>query len=104
MQGTDKNLVDFEMDIYWVAVAKQDPIAWLKKYPDRFRLCHVKDLSATSKGPESCVLGKGSIDFAGVLKTGVKYGMETFIVEQESYTGTTPMDSSKANAGYMSKL
>lgn len=104
MQGTDKNLVDFEMDIYWVAVAKSDPIAWFKKYPDRFRLCHIKDLSVTPKGEESCVLGKGNIDFATILKTGVKYGLETFIVEQESYTGTTPMDSSKSNAGYMAKL
>ena len=34
MQNTDKNLVDFEMDIYWVVTAGQDPIEWMKKYQD----------------------------------------------------------------------
>lgn len=32
MNGTDPALVDFEMDIYWVVTAGQDPEAWLKKY------------------------------------------------------------------------
>jgi sugar phosphate isomerase/epimerase len=104
MQGTDKDLVDFELDIYWIVLAGQDPKAWFKKYPNRFRLCHVKDRAVTAAGPESCIIGKGDIDFADILKTSTKYGMKTFIVEQESYTSTTPMDSSKANAQYMHTL
>ncbi len=43
MQGTNKDTVDFEMDIYWVVTAGADPIAWLDKYPGRWKLCHVKD-------------------------------------------------------------
>ena len=43
MQNTDPALVDFEMDIYWVYTAGADPIKWLEKYPNRFRLCHIKD-------------------------------------------------------------
>lgn len=33
IQNTDKSLVDFEMDMYWVVEAGQDPLVWLKKYP-----------------------------------------------------------------------
>ena len=66
MANTDPSLVDFEMDIYWVVTAGQDPEAWLKKYPNRFRLCHVKDRKKDAPAKEqdaSCDLGAGSIDF-----------------------------------------
>lgn len=105
MKGTDAGLVDFEMDIYWVVAAKEDPIAWFKKYPNRFRLCHVKDQTANGKGGiESCVIGKGSIDFNSVLKAGKANGLQYFITEQEAFTGSNPMDASMANAAYMKKL
>ncbi|NCT94411.1 MAG: sugar phosphate isomerase/epimerase [Chitinophagaceae bacterium] len=101
MEGTDKNLVDFEMDIYWVVAAGQDPKTWFQKYPNRFRLCHVKDMTKTEKGQESCQLGKGHIDFKSILAEGRKQGLQTFIVEQEAFTGTNPIESAEADAKYM---
>jgi sugar phosphate isomerase/epimerase len=84
MKNTDPFLVDFEMDIYWIVDAKQDPIEWLKKYLNRFRLCHIKDhysdkitaelvKKETPEEPElglnvSCDLAKGKIDFSKILK------------------------------------
>ena len=104
VEGTDPSLVDFEMDIYWVNFAKQDPIAWLKKYPNRFKLCHVKDLTKTANNKqESCVIGTGVIDFKKVLKAGAKYGLESFFVEQEEFTGTSPIDAAGLGAKYMQK-
>lgn len=104
MDGTDKNLVDFEMDIYWVLAAKQDPIEWLKKYPNRFKMFHVKDQATTAKGIESCHLGKGNIDFAPIFKAGKKYGVEYHFVEQEAFTGSTPLLSAEIDARYMKNL
>ena len=102
MQGTDPSLVDFEMDIYWVNFANQDPIAWLKKYPNRFKLCHVKDLTKkVNNKQESCVIGTGIIDFKKVLKVGAKYGLTSFFVEQEEFAGTNPIDASGLGAKYM---
>lgn len=100
MQNTDPSLVDFEMDIYWVVAAGADPIAWFNKYPNRFKLVHVKD----KKENESVVLGTGTIDFPKILKEGYKKGVEYFIVEQEAYTGTTPLAAAKADADYMKKF
>ncbi|HRF19484.1 MAG TPA: sugar phosphate isomerase/epimerase, partial [Chitinophagaceae bacterium] len=45
MKETDPSLVDFELDIYWLVTAGEDPEVWFKKYSNRFRLCHVKDRS-----------------------------------------------------------
>lgn len=107
MENTDAATVDYEMDMYWVVTAGHDPIEWMKKYPNRFRACHIKDRTrnvAADQKDASCVLGKGSIDYAKVLKAAQKQGMRYFIVEQEKFVGTTPMQAVKANAGYMKKL
>ena len=101
MDNTDKTLVDFEMDIYWVVAAGIDPQVYFKKYPNRFRLCHVKDLGKTATGSESVHLGKGTIDFHSVLKTGKENGLEYYIVEQEAFTNTTPLESAKVDAAYL---
>jgi sugar phosphate isomerase/epimerase len=100
MQNTDASLVDYEMDIYWVITAGSDPIAWFNKYPNRFKLVHVKD----RKGNESVVLGTGTIDFPKILKEGEKKGVDYYIVEQEAYTGTTPIAAVQADADYMKKF
>jgi len=100
MQNTDKSLVDFELDMYWVVAAGQDPVEWLKKYPNRFRLGHVKD----KKGNETATLGTGTIDYPTILKEAQNSGMQYFIVEQEEYNGTTPLAAAKDDAEYLKKL
>jgi len=107
MQNTDAALVDYEMDIYWVVTGGQDPVEWIKKYPNRFTLCHIKDRSknpVTDNGKNSCDLGTGSIDFSKVLKVAMDNGMKYFIVEQEFYPNGTPLEAAKTDADYMKKL
>lgn len=107
MANTDPSLVDFEMDIYWVVAAGGDPEAWIKKYPNRFKACHIKDRSKTpgaDNGKNSVDLGTGSIDFAKVLKTAKDNGMEYYIVEQEFYPNGTPLAAAKVDADYMKNL
>jgi len=105
MQNTDPSLVDFEMDIYWVVTAQQDPEAWLKKYSNRFRLCHIKDRKkGTTEREVSCDLGTGSIDFPKILKTAKDNGMQYYLVEQEKYDNSTPLKSAEVDAGYMKRL
>lgn len=105
MQNTDPSLVDFEMDMYWVVTPGQDPVTWLKKYPNRFPLCHVKDRTkGATATADTCTLGEGSIDYPSILKEAKKLGVHYYIVEQEKYANTTPLDSAKADAAYMRKL
>jgi sugar phosphate isomerase/epimerase len=105
MQNTDPALVDFELDFYWAVTAGQDPITWLEKYPNRFRLCHIKDRMKDGVGTDaSCVLGKGMIDFPKVLKVAKKQGMKYYFVEQEKYAEGTSMECAKMDADYMKKI
>ncbi len=105
MNETDPSLVDHQMDIYYVITAGENPETWLKKYPDRFRLCHIKDrVKGTTKKADTCDLGTGSIDFPSILKTARKNGMQYYIAEQEDYPNSTSMKSAAADAEYMRGL
>lgn len=107
MQNTDNDLVDYEMDIYWVVAAGQNPDDWFKKYPNRFKLGHVKDRIKDAPVGEhnaSTVLGTGSIDFPGIIKRAKDKGMEYFIVEQERYDGVSQLGASYRNALYMKNI
>ena len=107
MMETNKDLVDYEMDIYWVVTGGQDPIAWIKKYPNRFKLFHIKDRiknTPLSDKNASTVIGTGSIDFPSIIKEANNEGKKFYIVEQERYEGTTPLKAAEADAGYMKSL
>ncbi len=105
MENTDKDLVDYEMDIYWVVTGNQDPEAWLRKYKNRFRLCHIKDrMKNATESAATCTLGQGTINYPTILKTAKETGMDYFIVEQERYDGTTPLKCIVDNAKYMNEL
>ena len=102
MNNTDPELVDHEMDIYWVVTGGADPNEYLKKYSNRFKLCHIKDrLPDTDEPMASTNLGSGIIDFASILPVAAAHGMKYYLAEQERYEGTTALESAKLNAAYL---
>ncbi|MBS1731555.1 MAG: TIM barrel protein [Bacteroidetes bacterium] len=107
MQMTDPELVDFEMDIYWVITGGADPYEYLKKYKGRFKLGHLKDRLKDALPQEtdaSCTMGTGSIHFKKILPYAKSKGMEYFFIEQERYDYTTPIISVKESAEYLKSI
>lgn len=106
MDETDASLVDFEMDMYWVYVAGIDPADYLAKYPNRFKLCHLKDAGADEGDPgeRGVLLGQGEIPYADLIRQSKPLGMEYFIVEQERFVGTNPLEAASKNAVYLENL
>jgi sugar phosphate isomerase/epimerase len=106
MKNTDPAMVDFEMDLYWTRVAGINPIAYMDQFPNRFKLVHVKDFVKvnTPEGHESCVIGKGTIDYKILLPEVSKRGVQHMIVEQEAYTGTNELDAARDDATFMKTL
>ncbi len=105
MENTDPDLVDHQMDIYWVVTGGADPVDFLTRYPNRFRLCHVKDrIKGATDRDASCDLGTGSIDYPKILKIAADQGMQYYILEQERYDNSTPLKSAEHGAKYLKKL
>ena len=78
---TDKKLVKMELDLGWVAKAKQDPVELFKKQPGRFPLWHLKDFSADFKTITE--VGAGVVDFKTVFAHAKESGMKYFFLEQD---------------------
>jgi sugar phosphate isomerase/epimerase len=90
---TNPDYVDFEMDIFWVVDAGQDPVAYLRQYPTRFRLMHLKDMrkgpplanyTANAPGEWDVPLGTGRIDLPAILSEATRIGVSRYYVEDES--------------------
>ncbi len=86
LDGTDPSMVDFELDIYWSSFMNEDAVAWFNKYPGRFTMWHVKDLTTNDKGQkESTQVGDGTIDFSRIFEHKKHAGLQYAFVEQEAY-------------------
>lgn len=80
LDGCDADLVKFEMDMYWMTYANEDPAAYFNRYPGRFPLWHVKDMDADKK---FAPVGSGTIDWQKVFALSEQAGLEQFFVEQD---------------------
>ncbi len=102
LQETDPNLVDFEMDLYWVVRAKKDPLKYFKEYPGRFTMWHVKDMQKSNHSLNT-EIGNGLIDFKPIFEKAKLAGLKYPLVEQENFD-IDPYDSITKSALAMSKL
>lgn len=76
VENTDPEYVCFELDVYWCTKGGKDPVEYLKKYPKRIEMLHIKD---------DFVIGEsGTIDFENIFKQFYKNGMKNYVVEIET--------------------
>ncbi|KQM67241.1 xylose isomerase [Pedobacter sp. Leaf216] len=102
LKETDKNLVDFELDLYWVVRSGNDPIKLFKENPGRFTMWHVKDMDKTNPALNAEV-GTGSINFKPIFAEAKLSGMKHFFVEHETNYKPNPMESVAASCAYIKK-
>jgi sugar phosphate isomerase/epimerase len=93
MRETNPDEVKFEMDIFWIAHAGQDPVQLLKKYPGRWALMHLKDmkkgtptglLTGSSPVSNDVVFGTGQLDLPAILRAAGEVGAKWYFIEDES--------------------
>lgn len=101
LKETDPALVDFEMDIYWVVRAGQDPAKLLKDHPGRFPLWHIKDMDKARPNLNTEV-GSGSIDYRSLMAYASTAGLRHAIMEQENFAQDA-YQSIAQSAAYMRK-
>ncbi len=102
LNETDKNLVDFELDLYWVARSGNDPLKLFKQNPGRFTMWHVKDMDKTNPALNAEV-GTGSIDWKPIFAAAKLSGMKYFFVEHETNYKPNPIESVAASCDYLKK-
>lgn len=96
LKDTDPDLVFFEMDVYWTVIGQNDPVEYMKKYPDRIKLLHIKDRA---------ILGQsGFMNFEMIFKQAYQIGVKEYYVELEGMPdGRTQFAGVKGCADYLLK-
>jgi sugar phosphate isomerase/epimerase len=96
---TDPDLVEFEIDLFWIIKGGHDPFDYFEKHPGRFTLCHVKDMAA---GEEMVDVGAGELDFASIFARSEQAGLKHYFIEHDE--PTDPLASIKASFNYLAAL
>ncbi|MBP4137526.1 sugar phosphate isomerase/epimerase family protein [Flavobacterium geliluteum] len=102
IQETDKQLVYFEMDLYWVVFSGLNPVDLFQQNPGRFSMWHVKDMDKVNRKLNT-EIGSGSIDFKSIFMEAKQSGMHHFFVEQENNYNPNPFDSIIKSHDFISK-
>jgi sugar phosphate isomerase/epimerase len=99
LRETDPALVCFEMDVYWMASGRADPLVYFQRHPGRFRLCHLKDMD---QGGDMADVGAGRLDFRAIIQRREQAGLRHFFVEHDH--PAEPLDSIRASHRYLREL
>lgn len=106
---TNPSLVTFEMDCGWVKVGGGDPIDYLRRFPTRISLLHVKDFRPTTtpssvvNPPPPAELGHGTMDYRPIFAAARDTNIKHFYVEQEGFD-MPPLDALRIDLAYMKSL
>jgi sugar phosphate isomerase/epimerase len=92
IENTDPENVSFEMDIMWIHFGGGDPVALLRKYGDRWKLMHLKDLrkgtpkdlTGLTSVENDVPLGTGELNIPAILKEAKRVGIKHYFIEDES--------------------
>jgi sugar phosphate isomerase/epimerase len=113
IDSTDPELVVFEMDCGHMVHAGADPIAYLRKYPTRIQLLHLKDMKAgfeISTAPEgaelgtNAELGDGVIDWKKLFQVAAHGNIKHYFVEHEGKMAHPPLESIANSLNYLKAL
>lgn len=104
IENTNPEYVSFEMDVLWTQFGGGNPVALLKKYGDRWKLMHLKDLrkgvkkdlTGGTSTENDVALGTGEIDIPGILREANKIGIKHYFIEDESSRVNTQVPQSIA--------
>lgn len=100
VEETTPGLVDFTLDLYWSWHGGADPVQLLRRYPDRIKRFHVKDMDEAGGIADP---GTGVIDFRRIFKASQRLGMQLYTVEQDN-AGERALDVAKNSYRFLTGL
>jgi len=102
LANTDPNFVCFELDTYWVQYAGVNPVEVVEKYKGRCPLLHIKEMKS-HEDKVNTIIGKGVMDFKGIVAAAKKNNVDWYVVEQE-YFEDDLIESVKAGCKYLQSI
>jgi sugar phosphate isomerase/epimerase len=87
--------VVLQQDVGWTTYAGKDPVAYVKKYPNRTFTTHYKVRLPEGVEGKQPIIGQDTIDWLNLLKANINVGgTKWIVVEQEEYpNGLSPLEA-----------
>lgn len=98
--NSQPQLVQAELDTYWVKKGGADPVAYIRQYSGRVPLLHIKDMNAEQGFAE---VGNGSLDWPNIFAAAEDGGVTAYIVEQDVCPGD-PIDSIRQSIEFLKSM
>jgi sugar phosphate isomerase/epimerase len=77
---SDPELLYFELDVYWLKKAGEEPRQMIERLGSRVKLLHLKDMAPDGNMAD---VGAGTLDFPELIAAGRAAGVEHFFVEHD---------------------
>ena len=100
------DILKTQLDLAWVKAGGKDPVAFLRRFPDRAPTVHIKDYVGTfgTENFELCPVGEGTQDVPALLDAAREVGTQWLIVEQDQPNGgRTRMECAAKSAEYLKR-
>ncbi|MEZ5742418.1 MAG: sugar phosphate isomerase/epimerase [Sphingomonadaceae bacterium] len=106
---TDPALVQFEVDVGWIAASGRDPVSFFGDHIGRVRWMHVKDIAAGTS-PNTALqmipaeVGYGTLDWRRILPAAHAAGVRRFYLEQEPPFTMARIDAARKGYQFLETL
>ncbi len=96
VENTDPENMFWQLDVYLAVKAGESPVEYIKKYPGRFAMLHIKDKYELGQS--------GMVNLEPVFLAAADSGLEYYVVEQEGTDGShSIMEGVAMDADYLRK-
>ena len=99
LETTDPELVRCQLDLYWIRKGGQNPLPYFRRWPGRFPMVHVKDMTPDGRMAD---VGAGAIDWGAIFAHRAEAGIEHYFIEHDE--PADPLASVRASYHYLSRL
>ncbi len=98
-EATDPRLVQIELDLFWITHGGADPLAFMRRWPGRVPMVHVKDRTPEGRMVD---VGAGAIDWRAIFARRRQAGIRHYFVEHDE--PPDPFASVRASYEYLRRL
>ncbi|MED4129356.1 MULTISPECIES: sugar phosphate isomerase/epimerase family protein [Shouchella] len=81
---SDPKAVFMELDTFWLEATGLKSVDWIRKYKERVKLLHMKDMN-NAQDLRNVEVGSGIMDFHAIHQTAKAYQVDWYTVEQEEF-------------------
>lgn len=92
-----------EIDTFWIQAGGQNPVEWIKRFPGRQPLLHLKEYGVIKNDRKMFSIGSGNLNWKEIIAAGSACGVEYFIVEQDDCNGVDPFDELRRSYNFIAE-